>query len=191
MIEKRHQPQAGVTLIEVLVSILILGVAMISLAGLQSYTVKYQMGSSSRAVLSMLVGDYAERVRANLQAAPGGSAVSGTSPYLFSADWADQSDPPSAASVDCAHAVCTDAMTLATWDMSLWRQRVREELPRGSVRVTGDIRDGLNLTIMWQDNDFSDKSPICSASLSPVDARHCCPADLPAGVRCANFQVVP
>lgn len=191
MIDKGRLRQSGVTLIEVLVSILILGLAMISLAGLQSYTVKYQLGSSNRAVLSMLVSDYAERVRANLQAAPGGSASSGTSPYLITDAWADQSDPPAAAGTDCATTVCTDAATLAAWDMALWRQRVRDELPRGSVQVTGDIHDGLNLTIMWQDNDFTDKSPVCAGGMSPVDARRCCPADLPVGVRCANFQVVP
>ncbi len=181
--------QSGVTLIEVLVSILILGLAMISLAGLQSYTVKYQLGSANRAVLSMLVSDYAERVRANME---GATASASTSKYLYSADWLTQADAPVvAASTDCAAKVCTDASMLAEWDMAQWRQRVRDELPRGSVQVKGSVLDGLTVTFMWQDNDLGSKSLICAADQSPVDARQCCPADLPAGVRCANFLISP
>lgn len=184
--------QEGVTLIEVLVSVLILGLALISLAGLQSYTVKYQLGSANRAMLSMLVSDYAERVRANLQGAPGTTAAAASaSKYLYTVDWADQSSVPTSASVDCLTTVCTDASTLAEWDMSMWRQRVREELPRGSVRVTGSAANGMTVTLMWQDNDFSSKSLVCSPDQSPVDARQCCPAELPDGVRCANFLIVP
>lgn len=187
----RRRSQSGVTLIEVLVSILILGLAMISLAGLQSYTVKYQLGSSNRAVLSMLVSDYAERVRANLAAAPGDGAGGSQSEYLYAVDWSDQADAPVASEVDCNATVCTDAEDLAAWDMSNWRQRVRDELPRGSVHVAGSIRDGLTVTFMWQDNDFGQQSPVCAPNQNPVDARQCCPEDLPSGVRCANFVIVP
>ncbi|MGE5450640.1 MAG: type IV pilus modification protein PilV [Acidobacteriota bacterium] len=192
MTERARRRQSGVTLIEVLVSVLILGLALISLAGLQSYTVKYQLGSANRAVLSMLVSDYAERVRANLEGAPSGSSASAsTSKYLYTADWATQADAPAASSTDCSTHVCTDASTLAEWDMAMWRQRVRDELPRGSVRVTGSMHDGMTVTFMWQDNDFGAKSLVCAPDQSPVDARQCCPADLPTGVRCANFQITP
>ncbi|MDE2593225.1 MAG: type IV pilus modification protein PilV [Burkholderiales bacterium] len=180
------------TLIEVLVSILILGLALISLAGLQSYTVKYQLGSANRAVLSMLVSDYAERVRANLDAAPKKVAAgSSTSKYLYAADWATQADAPVASSTDCAATVCTAPDLLAEWDMAQWRQRVRDELPRGSVQVTGTVADGLTVTLMWQDNEFGAKSLVCAPGQSPVDARQCCPVELSAGVRCANFLISP
>ncbi len=187
---ERRCAQSGVTLIEVLVSILILGLAMISLAGLQSYTVKYQMGSANRSVLAMLVSDYAERVRANMDAAPVAGAGA-QSPYLFSADWNGQQDAPKAAGTDCATEVCADAQALAQWDMANWRQRVRESLPQGSVQVSGDVQNGLNLTVMWQDNDHSATPPACAAGQSPADARQCCPSQVPKGVRCANFVIVP
>lgn len=191
MTKVRRQHQSGVTLIEVLVSVLILGLAMISLAGLQSYTVKYQLGSANRAVLSMLVSDYAERVRANLEAGPGAGAAGGASKYLYAVAWDGQADAPAAADRDCSIEVCTDASTLAEWDMSNWRQRVRDELPRGSVHVAGTIRDGVTVTFMWQDTEFGAKAAVCKPGLDPVDARQCCPADLPKGVRCANFMIVP
>lgn len=184
--------QRGITLIEVLVSILILGLALISLAGLQSYTVKYQLGSANRAVLSMLVSDFAERVRANREAAPGGSsAAAAASPYLLSATWAEQDKAPGAAETDCVKVGCADAATLARWDMALWRQRVREELPRGSAQVSGTLQNGMDVTIMWQDNELGAESPVCSASPTPAEARNCCPVSLPAGVRCANFLILP
>ncbi len=187
---ERRRLQSGVTLVEVLVSILILGLAMISLAGLQSYTVKYQMGSANRSVLSMLVSDFAERVRANIEAAPGAVAKV-QSPYLYNTDWDGQADAPKAADTDCATTVCTDASVLAQWDMASWRQRVRESLPRGSVQVSGTVQSGLNLTVMWQDNDYSATPPACAAGQSPADARQCCPITVPNGVRCANFVIVP
>ena len=184
--------QRGITLIEVLVSILILGLALISLAGLQSYTVKYQLGSANRAVLSMLVSDFSERVRANREAAPGGSsAAASSSPYLLTATWAEQGAAPAAPGTDCIKVGCADAATLAQWDMALWRQRVREELPRGSAQVRGTLQNGMDVTIMWQDNELGSVSPVCAANPTPAEARNCCPVSLPAGVRCANFLILP
>src|SRR3990167_2378742 len=114
--------QRGATLIEVLVSLLIVALAMVSMAALQSATVKYQRGSSQRAQLSVLLADYAERVRANLDQAPG--LVSGTSPYLVSDNWATQSstDAPTA-SRDCG-TLTTSAAELAPYDMAQWRATV-------------------------------------------------------------------
>lgn len=183
--------QRGVTLVEVLVSVLILGLALISLAGLQSYTVKYQLGSSQRAVMSVLVSDFAERVRANRE-----GVQLPASPYLFAKSWSDQvadGAVDSDSAHDCQTEDCVDALSLAQWDMAMWRQRVRDELPQGAVSVAGSLNNGLRVTLAWRDNDSEEKSLTCSANDDNHAARNCCPTSLsvPSGVRCANFLILP
>lgn len=184
--------QAGVTLIEVLVSMLIMALGMVSLAALQTYTLRYQLGSAQRAQLSGLLSDYAERVRANLiQASSDGS-------YLVGASWDDQvREAPAGATKDCASETCT-APELAQFDMAQWRGAVRQQLPQGSVAVSGTAATGLVVTFMWSDKDFVDgvaasarSSGTCTASETGLSAQTCCPSDVPDGVRCANFTVIP
>ncbi|MFN3885756.1 MAG: type IV pilus modification protein PilV [Aquabacterium sp.] len=191
--------QRGATLIEVLVSLLIVALAMVSMAALQSATVKYQRGSSQRAQLSVLLADYAERVRANLDQAPG--LVSGTSPYLVSDNWATQSstDAPTA-SRDCGTLTCS-AAELAQYDMAQWRATVRRNLPLGSVLVSGDAPRGLTVTFMWADKELlgggvrlgAPAASTAAAGDSALASTSRCPAAAaaPEGVRCANFTVIP
>lgn len=193
-----HRSQSGVSLIEVLVSMLVLALGMVGLAALQARTVSYQLGSGQRAQLSGLLADYAERVRSNLNQAPGVAASSG---YLYDATWSNQAADVAAASVDCAAsgASCSGA-ALASYDMAQWRSAVRRSLPRGSVRVTGDARTGINVTFMWTDKDRTQDGVNgralvtineCATGTTGMARQTCCPAGLPDGTRCANFTVVP
>ncbi|MCH8181351.1 MAG: type IV pilus modification protein PilV [Proteobacteria bacterium] len=209
----RLAPRArGVTLVEVLVSMLILALGMVSLAALQGYTLRYQMGSAQRAQLSSLLSDYAERVRANVLAAPGVPGASANSPYLLSDTWATQAAAATPAiAKDCggtgAGSTTCSAEELAAYDMAQWRAAVRRELPRGGVRVAGSALTGLTVTFMWADKDFGDggsagftsrTSPRCDpATMSGLALQTCCPdgalggSGATAGVRCANFTVIP
>lgn len=188
----------GATLIEVLVAVLIVALGMVSMAALQSATLKYQRGSSQRAVLSVLLSDYAERVRANLDLAPG--VVAG-SPYLLSTTWSSQTTRAVAeAARDCATATC-DAAQLAAYDMAQWRAAVRRSLPLGAVYVQGTAARGLTVTFMWVDKELSGGggtlgAPAPAAATAgerTVAAASRCPAAaaVPTGVRCAHFTVMP
>jgi len=192
--------QSGVTLVEVLVSMVIMALGMVSLAALQNFTLRYQLGSVHRAQLSGLLSDYAERVRSNLGQAPGvASASSSQVSYLVDDDWdAQKADPVVTASCS-GSGTCTDLQLVAA-DMQEWRSRVRRELPRGSVHVTGDAIQGLTVTFMWSDKEFvasaggdARKAPQCAASDTGLSEQTCCPkgADAPEGVRCATFSIIP
>lgn len=193
--------QVGASLVEVLVSMLVLALGMVGLAALQARTVSYQLGSSQRAQLSGLLADYAERVRSNLNQAPG---VVPASEYLYSAAWSAQAADVAAASVNCMSASVTcSGVDLARYDMAQWRAAVRSGLPRGSVMVSGDARTGIEVSFMWVDKDRTEDgttgrtlvaSATCAANTSGMARQTCCPAAagaLPAGTRCANFTVVP
>lgn len=194
--------QSGVTLVEVLVSMVIMALGLVSLAALQNFTLRYQLGSVHRAQLSGLLSDYAERVRSNLGQAPGLLAgAPEASPYVYRQDWAAQSAVPSAASApSCGGSTACTAAQLAAADMAEWRERVRRELPRGSVRVDGDATQGMTVTFMWADKEHvasagGDKvqAKTCEASDSGLAEQTCCPAgaNAPEGVRCATFSLIP
>lgn len=193
--------QSGVTLVEVLVSMVIMALGLVSLAALQNFTLRYQLGSVHRAQLSGLLSDYAERVRSNLAQAPGQLAgAAKDSPYYFSQDWAAQGAAPAAAATNCTGSVTCTASQLAAADMAEWRTRVRRELPRGSVVVEGDAVQGMTVSFLWSDKEnvssaTGDKiqANTCSAADSGLAEQTCCPASAkaPEGVRCATFSFVP
>lgn len=199
MMKSGRRPSRGVTLIEVLVSMLIMALGMVSLAALQGYTVRYQLGSVQRVQLSGLLSDYAERVRANLTQAPG---VVSTSFYLVSDNWQTQSTHATpTATKDCATSTCSSS-DVAEYDKAQWLGAVRKALPQGSAIVTGTASSGLTVTFMWTDKEYTSggvsslvarTAAKCTAALSGADQQTCCPeaAGAPAGVRCANFTVVP
>lgn len=193
--------QSGVTLVEVLVSMVIMALGLVSLAALQNFTLRYQLGSVHRAQLSGLLSDYAERVRSNLGQAPGELAgAAKDSPYYFDRDWGAQSAAPAAAATSCTGSAACTAEQLAAADMAEWRQRVRRELPRGSVWVSGDATQGMTVSFMWSDKEYvasaaggKEKANTCQASDVGLAEQTCCPkgANAPAGVRCATFSIVP
>jgi len=63
-----HSQEQGFSLIEVLVSLLILGVGLLGLGGLQVASMKSTTNAHSRTVANMLITELADRMRAN----PGG-----------------------------------------------------------------------------------------------------------------------
>lgn len=194
--------QRGLSLVEVLVSMLIMALGMVGLAALQARTVSYQLGAGQRAQLAGLLSDYAERVRSNLSQAPG---QVGSSPYLTSGEWSTQSAAaPAAADVDClAEDASCSAAELADFDMAQWLTAVRRELPLGSALVQAAGGGALTVTFMWADKDRTVDgetgralvtSPRCTPTTTGLDLQSCCPqaaGDIPAGVRCARFSVLP
>jgi len=215
---------SGITLIEVLISLLILSLAVVGIAGLQTYTTRYQLGIYNRTALSPLLNDLSARMRSNLIRVPGYStSLSASSPsmYNFEQTWSSQATIPAAPSTTklCgteSGAVTCDAAEKASYDLWAWRRQVRETMPRGSVYVTGDINAGMTVTFMWSDKDnttVDGSDAAASQSLRGVsactavsvtgkdvvngqaslDQQTCCPAaaSAVAGVRCANFTVLP
>jgi len=57
--------QSGMTLIEVLVSMIILSIGMLGIAGLQAATSKYNVNTIARSEIAVLMSDIADQIRAN------------------------------------------------------------------------------------------------------------------------------
>jgi type IV pilus assembly protein PilV len=118
--------QAGATLIEVLVAILLLSFGLLSLAGLHAFAIQMPKLAAYRATASSLANSYIESIRANPQGFSNGS-------YDEALYYTGGRDLPSV-SGGCTYPNCT-ADTLAALDKMTMKFAVRRELDAGGMRL--------------------------------------------------------
>lgn len=203
----RSRSERGASLIEVLVAIVVLSIGLLGIAGLQAATTKYKINTWSRSAASQLVSDLSERIRINPDVAGSNftTGVAAVSSYALGTTWAAQEALP-AINKDCSKPTITCTTDeRATYDMAFWQQRVRAALPRGSVNVAGDKRDGFQVTLLWMDTAATDKGrssdsvlvkpAVCDGTEKGMSQQTCCPVAAGvanvAGVRCARFSFIP
>ena len=133
------QHNAGFTMLEVLITMVILAVGLLGLAGMQATGLKSNHQAYMRSQATLLAYDMGDRMRANMAGVDAGSynSLSG-----------DVADPPT--NPNCDAAVCTPAQ-MATHDYSNWNFALKDKLPKGagSVAVAGGI---FTITVMWDDD---------------------------------------
>lgn len=208
--------QAGSTLIEVLIAILIFGLGMLGMLGLLAATAKYQTNNTARTGISLSVENLGERIRSNIAAANGVVSIDPVTSapfagvgYLYTTTFAVEAAktlsnfwPPA---LDCMTTVCTPVQREA-YDMLAWRAQLKQSLPSGSGSVSGNITAGFTATVMWfdktavqgDDAQFTDTpqaNRVCDGTENPnsAAARFCCPAAVsaPDGARCYNAKITP
>jgi len=152
----------GDTMIEVLVTVLILAVGVLGVAAMQVTTYQNLSISHSASVAALVADDFAERMRAN-----GIEALADT--YNHSAD-------PGTAYTDCTANVCTTSQ-LAGYDMGIWWEELGATLPlgRGQVARNGGTNT-FTLTVRWDE----DRSGSTGTN---------CPKQSAADLECYQLQV--
>jgi type IV pilus assembly protein PilV len=194
----RRLRQRGVSLLESLVAILLLSIALLGIASLQTASMSFSLGNGARAAIASNLSDFAERVRSN--------PVTTTTAYQLTTTYAAQQTELAGGLTqarDCATLTCT-ADQLAAFDLIEWRRRLALDMPGSAAYVTGQRNTGYVVTVMWLDKTNVDESkalvtptacvsPETSAFLTSVAAKTCCPtsAAAPAGTRCTNMAVSP
>lgn len=199
---RRHRNQAGSSLIEALVAMLVLSIGLLGIAGLASASLRYSQGSWARAAVSSSLSDLSDRVRAN----PSASETD----YRFNTiTYEDQreafDDGEVAIARDCLAEGCTPTQ-LAAYHLTDWRLSLNRSMPGAAAWVSGQRSTGYLATVMWYDKSFvkddgvtPEASPTCEVDAAGVitdtgiAARVCCPAaaDVIDGVRCTNMSVIP
>lgn len=184
----RMNAQQGATLLEVLITMLIVSFALLGIAGLQVASVRYQQTAYMRNGASIQVQIMAERIRSNAAAL---SEAADTSAYRAANAYAAANALPTDPACGLGSSVCTAAQS-AQRDLREWRQVLAQELPggRGSIFPvsSGSVTSvGARLiTVMWaekaQDSDDN-------LSAAPTDTN--CPTPRVGGVRCLSLVVTP
>ncbi len=123
--------QRGFTLTEILVTVLVLSIGLLGVAGLHAWSLRNNHDALIRSHASALANDIADRMRANRQAALAGQ-------YNI-----QLSSTP------------TDESTLAGRDLVEWRTRLSEQLPngRGQIELAAAPSRLVTITVDWWERD--------------------------------------
>ena len=128
-----HAAQRGLTLIEVLVSLLILSIGILGLATLQTASLNFNNASAQRTQATVLAYDMADRMRANRAAAVAGDY-----------DLALAATPPACAAPAAGGSV-------AAQDLSAWRMALACRLPLGNGSIARNGNE-VTLSVVWDDS---------------------------------------
>lgn len=153
--------QVGTSLIEVLVTILIMSFGLLSLGSMLAYSVQLPKIAGYRATASVLAAGHIERMRANIAGFTNGD-------YVEALTYNGNRKGLTAPSSSCAYPDCT-ATTLATLDKDYTNWKLDAELPAGGMRVERDAAAGAtdgNLWIIWTE-------PSTFASINPTNSDNC------------------
>ncbi|MGB9429805.1 MAG: type IV pilus modification protein PilV [Gammaproteobacteria bacterium] len=152
----RHTPahprqlNAGFSLLEVLIGLVILSVGLLGIVGLMTTTLKTNSSAYMRTQATAMAYNMVDRMRANLPAVTGGGY--------------DLTMPPSAATgtdpTTCDASACSTAQ-LATYDLDQWEFDLANRLPqgRGSITTANSATSAnpaavttVTVTVLWNDS---------------------------------------
>jgi type IV pilus assembly protein PilV len=137
--------QVGFSMIEVLVTMLIISLALLGTMGLQTYALRVNQGGQFRSQAVFLVADLAERMEANRLA-----AITANNGYLVKT----ASNTVKTSSADCS-AACTKDQ-LADWDMAQWTSLVSTTLPQSMWTITQQVAGNpstYTINVSWVDRE--------------------------------------
>ena len=124
----------GFSLVEVLVSVAVLGIGLLGTIGMLLGAVRAGKEAATFNAAVGLVRDLGEKVRMNPGIAAGNG---GANAYLVERSAANDGAKPAAVGCAAPGASC-DAAALAAWDIDEWTRRVGKALPGARVRVCFD-----------------------------------------------------
>jgi type IV pilus assembly protein PilV len=139
----RIRRQSGLSLIEVLITVVLVSIGLLGLAGLQLTSVQNSNSSSERFIATTLAQDILERMRANRNRAIGPGKVYN---LAMGAD-------PGVGGVEGA-------------DLDAWKEAIEAALPSGQGAVAVDDDSVATVTLEW--TDASDKNADDSRAMSLV-----------------------
>ncbi len=128
---------AGFTLIEILIAMLVLAVGLLGLAALQASSLKNNQSAYNRSQATQLAYDLADRMRAN---------TAGSASYTAGATAAD---------ANCLSTIGCTAAQMAGNDLFEWNNSITAILPGGvgAVSVAAGV---FTISITWNDDQDGD-----------------------------------
>ena len=137
------QKQSGFSLIEVMVTAVIIGGSLLGIAQLQATSIRNSQDAYYRATANTLAYEIIDRMRANR------TLASTTTNYATALGAAE------VAGTNCEAESCSRA-ELSDYDLEAWKYLLSTNLPVGDGAVTvavGPTGAEITVTVQWQDND--------------------------------------
>lgn len=177
----------GVSLIEVLVSVLLASIGLLALSGANVVSIRYSKMSQYRGTATMLAADLAERMRSN---------QGGLSAYAVQSDYAGQATLPAVypatGGTNCeGYSVTCSTTDIAAYDLASWRAAVRNQLPDGRVFIIpSTVVLAADVWVAWRD------PAVANDAENATDSRNLakeCPTDAnfstDKSIRCSYFRI--
>ncbi len=136
--------QRGFSLVEVLITLVIMSIGMLGIAGLYVQSMQAGRTSTFRHHAVTLASDVADRIRANPLAGVAYAAANGVDSNCVTGG------------IDC------DAAEMAGNDILLWQDQARESLPGGQVGIVFDggvVPATYQITISWSAPNPANQPP--------------------------------
>lgn len=148
----------GFTLVEVLVTLIILSIGLLGLAALQGTGLRYTTSSYLRTQANMLAYDMLDRMRANRQAAEGGA-------YTIGFTDAAPTTLCTGTGANC------NAAQVAKFDQKEWKEQIAKLLPNGQGNIDAPQSMGggtvILVSIRWADKrEENSANPLDPVTLS-------------------------
>jgi len=160
--------QRGATLIEVLISVLVLAVGLLGLAATQMMSMKNGNSAHQRYMATLAAHDMAERMRANAagvdqgsyygevgEGADNGSQTGGDDAQTGGGDTQTGDDDGADDSAEDGSNDCSSgcsATQLAAMDKREWGELIKANLPSGSGEISSNNGgDGVTITVKWKE----------------------------------------
>lgn len=171
--------QHGATLIEVLVTILILSIGLLAMGAMMAYSTLLPKFSGNRSVAISTATNMIDRMRANASTESPTFSISAYNTTTFTTTFATSTSLPTGST--CAFPNCTQA-SMATMDIAIVQQQLAQQLtPAGmTIAATNAANNEGNLWIIWREpSNFgslsagNDNCPAAINSLALSPAPRC------------------
>lgn len=197
---KQGKRQRGATLLEVLITMLVVAVGLLGAAGLQLASTRYQQTSTLRSQALIHADFIIEKMRVNninltfvnlaaAQANPIGA-------YLAADEYPDADDLPDDPACGLEGQPNCTAAEAAQRDLREWRQALAQDLPGGRGSIFPIAAGGATepnsrrVVVMWREkSEAATQNATGQAADETIDAT--CPGDPVPGIRCLNLWVTP
>lgn len=177
---KPTRRQSGATLIEILVTVLILAIGLLAMGAMMSYATLMPKFSGNRSVAMSTATNMIERMRANPTTTTPTFSINSYATTTFSVTLPVTTSLPSGST--CSFPSCTQG-TIATMDIALVQQQLNQQLPPAgmTIEVTDAANNEGNVWVIWQEASTygsfsttgSDNCPAAVTALGLTPAPRC------------------
>ena len=164
-------PQRGATLIEVLVTILILSIGLLAMGAMMAYSTLLPKFSGNRSVAISTATNMIDRMRANASTESPTFSITAYNTATFTTTFITSASLPTGST--CAFPNCTQA-SMATMDIAMIQQQLTQQIPPAGITIaaTNAANNEGNLWVIWQEpsnfGSFSVGSDNCPAAINSL-----------------------